>query len=575
MFHFSKIKKLINNQKRIFDLKFILFLNFTNFILELLSILSVPIFASILIDKNYLIDKFKIELPVYLINYDLILIASFLVVSLFLLKNIFYIFLIYKQSDFIKKIKTDVSEKVFNQYLFGSYNQHLERNPSTITRDATYTVQSFGFYLFHLINLFRESTSVLFIILLILFVKPIIVISSGILLVSITYVFLKKLKKPLSMKARENQELNKLFTKEVHDTFLSIKDVKILRKESDVLKNFKDKIKKYENNLYFFQILEKLPRTILEVFSIIFILILSFVLISITDDKVELFTLLSLFVVATIRLLPSFTSINTSLNYLKIFEPSILTLFELNKSLDNFRIIKKDFKERNNSFDKSKNIIVVENLFFGYSDSQLNLKNLNLEINKEKMNCIIGKTGSGKSTLFNIMLGLLEPNSGNVFFNNENIKKDIAKWYSSISLVSQDPYLFEDTIKKNITFNIANETINEQRLKESIDITVLNDTISKLPDGLNTQINTQGINLSGGEKQRIALARAIYKNSEILFLDEFTNAIDDTTEVKIMQNLKKLKNKTFIIISHKKNTINQCDKIWKLEQGSINLMSEK
>jgi len=543
--------------------------------LELTSILSVPIFASILIDKNYLISKFDVELPIYLANYDPILIASVLVVSLFLLKNIFYIFLIYKQSELIKRIKTDVSEKVFNQYLLGSYSQHLNRDPSTITRDTTYTVQSFGFYLFHLINLFRESISVIFIILLLLFVKPIIVVSSGVLLVSITYLFLKKLKKPLSSKANENQELSKLFTKEVHNTFLSIKDVKILKKESDVLKNFKTKIQKYENNLYFFQILEKLPKTILEVFSIIFILILSFALLSISANKVELFTLLSLFVVATIRLLPSFTSINTSLNYLKIFEPSILTLIKLNKTSLGFSINQKDFKEKYDSFEKTKNIIVVEKLFFGYLENQLNLKDLNLRINQGEMNCIIGETGSGKSTLFNIMLGLLEPKSGNVFFNNENIKKDITKWYNSISLVSQDPYLFEASIKKNITFNIADETIDEEKLKNAIYTTALSETINKLPDGLDTQINTQAINLSGGEKQRIALARAIYKNSEILFLDEFTNAIDDETEKKIMQNLKKLKNKTFIIISHKKNTIDQCDKVWRLDRGKISLLTEK
>ena len=203
------------------------------------------------------------------------------------------------------------------------------------------------------------------------------------------------------------------------------------------------------------------------------------------------------------------------------------------------------------------------------------MKDLNLRINQGEMNCIIGETGSGKSTLFNIMLGLLEPKSGNVFFNNENIKKDITKWYNSISLVSQDPYLFEASIKKNITFNIADETIDEEKLKNAIYTTALSETINKLPDGLDTQINTQAINLSGGEKQRIALARAIYKNSEILFLDEFTNAIDDETEKKIMQNLKKLKNKTFIIISHKKNTIDQCDKVWRLDRGKISLLTEK
>ena len=182
MFHFKKIINIINNKERTFELNFVLFLNFVNFILEILTIISIPIFASILVDKNYLLNKFDVSVPNFLINFYLIILASILIIILFILKNFFYVYLVYKQSNLIKRIKINISEKVFNQYLLGSYTSHLKRNPSTITRDVTYSVQSFGFYLFHLINLFRETISVIFIILLLIFVKPLIVILSGMLL---------------------------------------------------------------------------------------------------------------------------------------------------------------------------------------------------------------------------------------------------------------------------------------------------------------------------------------------------------------------------------------------------------
>ena len=576
MLNLFKIKKLINNKKNFSNLKLIFFLNFINFILELMAILSIPIFVSLLIDKNYLIEKYNIQISLYLVNYNPITIMSIIVIFLFLFKNVFYFFLIYKQSRLIKEIKITTSEKVFNMYLFGSYMNHLSKDPSTLTRDTTYSVQSFGFYLFNLINLFREIISIMFIVLLLFFIKPLIVLVSVTFFLLIAFIFKRSIKKILTKKANENEKLNELFSKDVFNTFLSIKDIKILKKESDSIKKFKSKIYKLENNLFFFQILERLPKSILEILSIIFLLIVSLVLFNVIKDKVELFTVLSLFLVATVRLLPSFTSVISSLNYLKIFEPGLITLFnEIEKPIKSDNAYQKDFQEYYPKKIDVKQLIIVEKLTFGFNDNNHFLKDINLKIFQGEMNCIIGETGSGKSTIFNLMLGLLEPESGNIYYQGKNIKPDISNWYEAISLVSQDPYLFNDSIINNITFNILENEIDKKKLNKAIKISELSETIAKLPKGLNTKVSSQSINLSGGEKQRIALARAIYKNSNILFLDEFTNAIDDKTENKIMQNLRELKNITLIIISHRKSTIEQCDKIWKLENNKITLVKKE
>ena len=183
--------------------------------------------------------------------------------------------------------------------------------------------------------------------------------------------------------------------------------------------------------------------------------------------------------------------------------------------------------------------------------------------------CIIGETGSGKSTLLNIILGLLNPDKGGIYYKNNNINLDIRSWHQDISLVSQDPYLLEESIAKNISFELQEEKIDYKKLEKAIEISEIKDLISSLENGIHTKVSALSSNFSGGEKQRIAIARAIYRDTPILLLDEFTNAIDDKTEKLILSNIKKLKNKTLIMISHKKNTIDYCDKVLQLQSGIL------
>ena len=233
----------------------------------------------------------------------------------------------------------------------------------------------------------------------------------------------------------------------------------------------------------------------------------------------------------------------------------------------NHLVERKNFKS---NLDIKKNLILVDNLYFSYHPQKKNLSGVNMNIAEGEYICIIGETGSGKSTLLNIVLGLLSPDKGGVYYKNNNINLDIGSWHRDISLVSQDPYLLEESIAKNISFELQNEKIDYKKLEKAIEIAELKNLINSLENGIHTKVHAMSNNFSGGEKQRIAIARAVYRDTPIMFLDEFTNALDIETENKILNNLRNQKNKTLIMISHKQNTIKNSDKIWKLENGCIN-----
>jgi ATP-binding cassette, subfamily B, bacterial PglK len=571
-----QLKSLQNiiGQKNKKKLHFLLFLNFLNFLFELSALASLAVFGSFLVNKNYLYEKFDINLQNFIDEKNQLVYLGLIVIIIFLIKNIFYFLLIFIQTNFVKNIKIEISKKVYSKYIKGSYKKHLSQSPSIFTRDLTESIKSLGVYILCLIDLFREIVAALSIYALLLFVDFKIVSISTIFLIIISIFFIIFIKNNLKTRAAENFKIFEKYIKDIHNSFSAIKEIKIFKKEEITLENFKKNLFKFEKNSRLFLLLEKIPKTFLEIFSIIFLTSFCFYFFKNSENNTDLIIILSVFIIAMTRMIPAFSAITSNFNFLRIYEPAVS---KINKEILDFddankeKYIEKNIYQKN--LDVNKNLIIVDNLYFNYHPEKKNLVNVNMQIAEGEYHCILGETGSGKSTLFNIILGLLSPNKGGIYYKNQNIHLDLNKWHNNLALVSQDPYLMQESIAKNISFEFSENNIDYKRLEEAIKIAEIDNFIFSLKNGLNTEVKAFSKNLSGGEKQRIAIARAVYRNSPILLLDEFTNALDSETEKKILNNLKNQKNKTLIMISHKQSTIENCDKIWKLENGHLNKLS--
>ena len=208
-----------------------------------------------------------------------------------------------------------------------------------------------------------------------------------------------------------------------------------------------------------------------------------------------------------------------------------------------------------------------------FSYNELNdqiFNNFNFSIQKGDVIGICGASGAGKTTFINLLLGLIKPTKGSIEFNDMNINDNVPNWYSLISYVPQNIFLYDDTILKNITFNFSDKNYDEQLLQKSIQKSQIKEFISKLPQGIDTHVGEKGVKISGGQLQRIGIARAIYKNSEILIFDESTSSLDQKVEKELMNDIYGLsKNMTTIIISHNISILKKCDKIYQLIDGKL------
>ena len=279
-----------------------------------------------------------------------------------------------------------------------------------------------------------------------------------------------------------------------------------------------------------------------------------------------------LYAIVSLRFIPAFNSLSTSFTYLKIGEAAVNVIFS---DLKRLSLGNKVEKKLISNFAKEKNnneYLLVENLKFRYPQSPADtIRSINLKIDKGNKIAISGKSGSGKSTLMHLMLSVLKPDSGNIYFKEKSIYDKSINWFNKISYVSQSCYLLDASIESNITFSF-DKKIDKQKLTEAIKLANLGDFIKCQPSGINTFVGNDGIKISGGERQRIAIARAIYKDSEIIFMDEFSSALDEKNEEIIFLNLLKIfKDKTIILISHRPNIIRYCDKNIILKDGEIEI----
>ena len=536
----------LKDKKKFFTL---IFFSIIVLFLEIASISTIFPFIYSLSDENFL-NKYQYlnELyePLNLKKNYFSIIVLLLLLGIILVKNILLSFFFWMENKFFYQTQEKISKSLFSNLINKDYPFHLNNNSGDlITRIRTDSV-TIREAIAGLFNLIQSSIYILGIFLFLLILEPI-----GFTITSLTFLilgsfFYKFTSKKISEMGEIRQKYEIERTKKLQESFSGIKEIKTFLLNNLFIKKYDILAQSVANSYAVRGLILKLPKVFLETLVLIAIILLTVILIDKTDQNSKIFALLGVFAVSAIKIMPHIYSILNALNTFK-FSTKPIRYYN-----DNLKKSKNETETKKNIKFKFNEKISFKNVFFRYPDKHENvLENLNFEIKKGNKIHLIGKTGSGKSTLIDLLLGLQISSSGKIFIDKIDIKDFKNQWLNHVSYVPQSIYLFDDTIENNITLGKNENEIDREHFLNCIKNAELGEFINKLPDKENTIIGEIGSKISGGQKQRIGLARALYKKSDIIILDEATNALDDRTEKKIYENLIQLKNKTILIINHK------------------------
>ncbi|MDD3730722.1 MAG: ABC transporter ATP-binding protein [Endomicrobiaceae bacterium] len=573
MFKYFDILKKINflfglNQK----IKFVIlaFGIFISSLLELIGVSLVLPLIGVVMDPS-VIETNRILKYVYdFLNINsttnFLILISFSLVGVYVLKNIYMTVLYYFQYKMIFNAQKEISTRLMTFYLKQPYSYHLTINTAEIIRTVTNDVAYCFQFLIHLFAFVSELSVVLLLISFLFFVNKAITLSL-IFLFFLSFLFLfKKLKIKMSSVGRDNQFYAGLMIKWINQAFGAIKDIKTLSKERFFIDEYYKNSIKYTSAQKYFNFLQQLPRIFIETLVISVVLLMIIYFLYKGTNIASIFTQISVFAMACFRMMPSVSRIQVSMNAMIFYRPSLNVLYNDLKKTDD---------SETNGGDENKEIntedgISAENISYRYPNTdKLIFENAGFEIKNGQSVAFVGKTGSGKTTLADIILGLLKPVTGTLKAGSVDIYKNKKSWSKKIGYVPQFIYLTDDTVKNNIVF-YDRSNVDEKRLANAVEKSQLKEFIDSLPSGIETVVGERGIRLSGGQRQRIGIARALYNEPEFLVLDEATSSLDTDTEKAVMDAIENLYGKiTMIIIAHRLTTIAKCDVIYRVENGKI------
>jgi ABC-type multidrug transport system fused ATPase/permease subunit len=535
-------------------------------VLPFMTVLTNPdlIQTNLILNKIYQISSiFGIENEQQFILFLGIFIFIFLVISL-----AFKTIVTYFQIRFVYLQEHNISKKLVEGYLHQPYSWFLNRNSADVGKTVLSEVQKIVEIGIHpMVELIVKGVVALVIVILLFLVDAKLALIIGSVLGGAYWIIFRLIKKFATRIGTVRLENNRLRFKWIGEAFGAFKQVKLGGLEKFYIENFSDYGKSYAKSIASSNIIYQLPRFILEAIAFGGVILMILYLMIQTGTFTNALPILTLYVFAAYRLMPALQQIYGSLTQLTFVGPSIDKVYEDIKNLKPFDLSQADY------ILPLKNKITLKNIYYNYPKaSRPTLKNINLSISVKSTVGFVGSTGSGKTTIVDIILGLLEPSKGTLEIDEVVItKKNLRAWQRSIGYVPQDIYLVDDTIASNIAFGENLKDVNQQAVETASKIANLHDFImGELPHQYQTIVGERGIRLSGGQRQRIGIARALYHNPQILILDEATSALDNQTEKAVMDAVNNIgKNITIIIIAHRLSTIKNCDLIFLLDNGEL------
>ena len=565
----NTIKKIwkISTKDLISSYTIYIFILIFNTLFEILSLLYIfPLLDFLVLNQTSAVTKFFFEIinkfNLFSQKDEIFLVIVFFI-AILIIKFFFNFLNIFYTQKLQLQLRKKLSFLLIERYLERQYRFFININSSTLIRNIFQEVPRFilgvATNIFNLFSEFILITSIL----LVLFVydfKSTLVVFLLISFFGVIFLFFSK--RLISSLAKKRIKFDGKYLKNIKEIFDNIKIIKISGTEKFFLNLARNNATVSFNSHFFYNIVAQSPRVI---FELILIFIVFFVLIiNISNDKI-IYTL-AIYSVSSLRLIPSISKVINSISNIRFDRPSLDIIFENIKPRKKVSI-ETSKNQINLNFKKH---IQLKNINFSYNKKNKILDGINLSLKKNELTCLIGESGSGKSTLVDIISGILIPDSGNILIDNK-IKinqKNINSWKNMIGYMPQSSNLLDMSIKDNITLgNYKNNKFDNFNLKKAIRDAELLPLIKKLNRGINTSVGDKGIKISGGEMQRVALARTLYSNSEIIILDEATSSLDVNTENKILKTLKKLKNKTILFITHRTNNLKNFNKIYKINNS--------
>ena len=563
-------------EKKRFNIAFfIIFSSIILAFLELIGIAAIPIYLGFLLNPDIFLEKFTF---LNFINFktlekdSLLIYGSATIICFFVLKNFYSSLNIYLTEKMFMNVRIDTSIKLLKIYLIKNYDFFLNKNSSIIIRNVTNETSLAVSFINSSFQILKEVSVGLVLLSGMIILNPVIMLSILTILILSVYTFNLLTKDRIENMSILGRKFRGKLLKILSEMLNTIKIIKLRGNENFFSNQFEKENTKIEKIRFIVNLMTKLPKHILEIFSVMAILSLMYYFVYFKSTSLEeTLPIIAFFSLCFIRLLPTINSLSSNLPNLK---STHVSFDYINNELKNHHTNQN--RQKNNKIEQFDfKEINFENVDFKYpSQNKLVLKNINLKISKNENISIIGESGSGKSTLIDLFMGLQTPNQGKILINGREINKNLNNWQNSIGYIPQSIYLQDETIEKNIAFGVPENEINKKRIQQVIKLAQLNEFVTQLTDKEYTIVGEKGARISGGQVQRIGIARALYFYPRILIFDEATSSLDNNTENKLLNEIEHLKDKyTIVTITHKSNVAKRSSKIYEIRENRLSKIS--
>ncbi|PSB08073.1 ABC transporter ATP-binding protein [Pleurocapsa sp. CCALA 161] len=585
--YFSKVLYVLEGKRK--GLVLLLFIFTLTSVLEALGIGLIGPFLSIagnpesihkISSLNWVYQQLKLQSTIQVVP-----ILGIGIAAIFCLKSLLYFLSWAKIYQYSADLNQSLITKLLSAYLTVPYTFHLNRNTANLIKNIL--IETTTFTASCILPLLKAAVNLIVLLCLFLLLAKTDLLLLAMIMVILLPIFIlfnllgNKFKKWGKIKSESKQEMVRI----LNHGLGGLKETRVIGCESYFQEQMANKAQQFAQADSLFSTSQMLPRILIETALIVFIMLfISLSIIFLKQDMQEITGIMGVFAIASMRLIPAASQLFSSINQLRNSNYAVnmlyLDLKEISiQGVNQLAQLPADSSANsavNSSKERAKTLtfsgsIELDRITYSYHNSpKLAVEDISLKIKKGQSIALIGKSGSGKTTLVDIILGLLEPNKGDILVDGKSIYNNLRSWQNMIGYIPQSIFLIDDTVERNIAFGVSDLAIDPVRMDKALQAAQLEELITQLPKGIKTEVGERGVRLSGGQRQRIGIARALYHEREILVLDEATSALDNETERLVSEAIKSLAGtKTLIIIAHRLSTVEHCDRVYLMEKGHV------